>query len=215
MISASVSPMTTSGDSHLNELLRQIWERLHRWAKLELSNDLRRKMTSEDLVQDTVLSFLPTLRALDARTAEDLEAILRRVLRNRARDASDRFMAQKRRLDREVHVTTSTMNAFRDGNPEQTNPEKVAMTDEERELLRLAIMMCSASHREVLIAFLEEGGKFARIGHRLGIASDAARKRHSRALCRVQAITIRLRRRDLRGASDVAEEGDREPPDEE
>ncbi len=207
--------MTTSGDSHLNELLRQIWERLHRWAKLELSKHLRRKMTSEDLVQDTILSFLPTLRVLRVKAAEDLEAILHRILRNRARDASDRFIAQKRRLDREIHVTTSTMNAVGDGHPSRANPEKAAMVEEERELLRLAIMMCSESHREVMIAFLEEGNAFVKVGHRLGIVADAARKRHARALLKVRNITLRLRRRDFRGASAIADEDDREPPDEE
>jgi RNA polymerase sigma factor (sigma-70 family) len=194
----------------LNELCKRYLPRVHDWAQQELGKKLRRRIDSEDPVQDSFYTFISQLTALKPKNSDEFTALMRVILRRRISDAANHFMALKRRIDREMENPEALERAFGLLAYEGPTAEQDAMREEELGLLGAAILLLPEYLREVIDYMMTSARmpKEQEIAEKLGIDRSAARRRRAKALLKLVDFVNRARAGDILGALD-------ESPDEE
>lgn len=150
---------------------------VHRAAKASLGAELRSKLDSEDVVQDSVVEFLVNGPRLVPETPAQLFELLGRIVANTVRDKCNWFRAARREMAREQPMD-------RECDPQASSsagPVRQVMKGEDADRLRLALEMMRAADRRVLMLHLRERLTFPAIGQTLGISEEAARSTFRRA----------------------------------
>ncbi len=185
----------------LLELLAAHQERLRRIVRIRLGDELRRRLDTTDVVQETYRAALQSLDTLDLAREQDLLAWLARVAVNRIRDEHDRLHAQKRDVGREVALGSASGA----GDPaariadSATSPSEHAFRNELRELVDTGVHELPSEYREVILLRDYCGGSWEHVAGELGRESiHAAQQLHQRAWIKLRrALEPRLR--DLGG----------------
>ena len=173
------------------EALGQLYERcagrLLAIIRLRMGRDLRARVESRDILQNTLLKSFQRLEQFEGGDGASLLAWLARIAENEIRDQAD-FQHRQRR-DVAAGVSLDDTHA----------PQLVArvrsalsqvMLGEEAATLERALERLDPDHREVIVLRKLEELSFREIGARMGRSEDACRMLLARALT---ALTLAMR----------------------
>lgn len=169
-----------------NALFERCVPLLRRWARGRLPRFAREMEDTEDLVQDTVVNTLRSLRGFEQRHEGALQAYLRQAVLNRIRDLI-------RRAGR--HPVTADVDS--DAQVDQAaSPLDQAIGQEAVERYERALQRLRDDDREAIVARVELQMSYAQAAAALGKPSaDAARMAVARALIRLADEMSRERSR--------------------
>jgi RNA polymerase sigma-70 factor (ECF subfamily) len=158
-------------------------------ADRNLDPNLRGKISSSDVVQETFLEAQRDFGRFQGQVEEELLAWLTRVLLNNVANASRQYLATgKRALDREVSLTNDAAGQMAAELRQDTpTPSERLSAREQSAALSAAMKGLPEHHQQVLRLRYQEKLTFAQIGDLLGCSAEAARKHWARAVDRLQS----------------------------
>ena len=180
--------LAKNGDSSsLDQICRVYGPRVHWIMRLRMGKELRSKLESMDLVQDTLVQALGGLQGFTYKNEGDFVRWLSTIAENVIRGNLKRLHAVKRDIRREIpfdpYGVTSTSRLVADPGPvDATTPSVIISKKEEFIELERAIDQLKPEYREVIVLLKIEGLSCKEISERLGQSHDAVRKRVSRAI---------------------------------
>jgi RNA polymerase sigma-70 factor (ECF subfamily) len=176
------------------EAARVLFERyedvLRRRVRRRLPAVVRRRVGDSDVLQEAFLVAFRRLKEFEARDPDSLRKWLDRIVEHKVRDEIRRYLGTKKRSVRR-EVGLSAVSPVSEPKDQAPSPGSEAAAAEERVRVLREIDAMDAADREILRLVHAQGLAFREAGERLGIAPDAARMRHTRALAR---LTARLSR---------------------
>lgn len=156
-------------------------------AQSNLDDQLRAKLGSSDIVQETCMKANAAFNQFRGRTYPELLAWMRQTLVNDLVDVRRKYRAaQVRDVAREspLDAGTGTASPHNLVDPMLT-PSSAADMQEQIDALRSALNHLSDEYRQVIIWRNWDRLSFAEIGERLNRSEDAARKLWSRAVAKL------------------------------
>ena len=174
-------------ESALNQLCRVYGARVHWIIRLRMGTELRSKLESMDLVQDTLIHALGRLDDFTYKNEGDFVRWLSTIAENVIRGSLKRLHTNKRDIRREVplvkHRPTGTGRFAETPGPiDATTPSLIMSRKEDLVELERAIDQLKPEYREVIILTKIEGLSYKEISKRLDKSHDAVRKLVSRAI---------------------------------
>jgi RNA polymerase sigma-70 factor (ECF subfamily) len=168
-------------------------------VRRRLGRLLRREHDTEDIVQGMLLQALRASPRFLVSDRDKLRGLLVRMVENALRVQADRQLAQRRDIRREVQMQSGPDDSVLDLDPSAsaTDPARAAERSETRDWVRLALELLDHDDRTVVYMRDYEDLTFAEIGQRLGLAEDAVRMRHRRAMPKLADTLVKLKRGDL------------------
>ena len=181
----------------LNQLYMVYAERVRRIVRLRIGKELRPKLDSMDLVQDTLLSALGGLGDFTYKNEGDFLRWLSRIAQNALRDNLDKLHAAKRDIRREFRLDNyrpATGSGFvgTPGPIEATTPSVIMSKKEDLDKLEKAIDELKPEYREVIVLTKIEGLSYREIGKRLCKSPDAVRMLVPSAMAELTTVFMRL-----------------------
>ena len=182
--------------SALNHLYRVYGERVLWMVRFRMSKELRSKLESMDVVQDTLLQALRGLEGFTYKNEGDFVRWLSKIAENELRGSLRKLHADKRDIRKETpqqdDATTSRDDRARVFEPARnTTPSVILSKKEELDKLEKAIDKLKPEYREVIIWAKIDGLSYNEMGQRLGKSDEAVRKLVSRAMAE---LTIAFKR---------------------
>lgn len=159
-------------------------------VRAQLGRELRQKLESDDLVQDTIVEFLRYGPAMPPVDTEHFRALLVRIVSHQICDRSKWFQAARRRMDRERTLGSTTQATIPAAG---LDPAQVAERADLTTRLRLSLELLPERDRRVLVLRDWQGRSFAEVGQDLGVGEEAARGAWRRAVARLRALMADLR----------------------
>jgi RNA polymerase sigma-70 factor (ECF subfamily) len=155
--------------------------------RLRMNKEIRSKMESMDLAQDTLIHALQGLGNFTYKNEGDFIRWLSKIAQNTFLDNVDKLYADKRDIRKEVPFGSSgqTTGGRVFGIPvplETTTPSVIMSKREDLAKLEKAIDALKPEYREVIVLTKIEGLSYEEIGQRLGKSSEAVRKLVARAM---------------------------------
>ena len=171
----------------LSELCRLYGERVRRVVRLRMGAELRSRLDSMDVVQDTLIAAIRDLDAFTYHHEGDFLRWLAAVAENRIRDHVDHAHAAKRDVRREVRLPNwrGRDESRFDGAHTPvatTTPSMVLVRREEFDRLERAMDRLKPEHRQVLMLAKVDGLSHRQIALRLDRSQAAVAKLLSRAI---------------------------------
>lgn len=165
-----------AGDaSAVSRLFRRLLPELRRWAHGRLPGWARRRVDTDDLVQDSFLHLHRHLKSIEPRRRDVLAAYLRQSIRNRIRD-------EIRRAG-QVELSGVAVSDPADWAP---SPAEESERRAEEERYRQGLERLSQQDRELIVGRLEMGYSYQQLALATGRETpDAARVAVRRALLRL------------------------------
>ncbi|MHC4331877.1 MAG: sigma-70 family RNA polymerase sigma factor [Planctomycetota bacterium] len=186
--------LAKGGDSSaLDRLCRAYGERVRRIVRLRMGSELRSRLESMDVVQDTLMCALRDLGDFAYRDEGDFLRWLSRIVENRLRDNVDKLHADKRDIRKEVRLDNKERTAGNGfvgtaGPIDVTTPSVIVSRKEEMDKLEEAIDTLKPEYREVIVLKRLEGLSYKEIGKRLGKSPDAVGMLLSRAMVSLTGV---------------------------
>jgi len=173
------------------EALGQLYDRcagrLLAIIRLRMGRDLRARLESRDILQNTLLKSFQRLDQFEGADGPSLIAWLARIAENEIRDQADFQHRQRRDVAAGVSLDDT-------GAPPLAARVRSALSQaivsEETERLERALEALEPDHREVIILRKFEELSFREVAARMGRSEDACRMLLARALT---ALTLRMR----------------------
>ena len=163
--------------SALNRLFSRLQPMLRRWARGRLPRWARRRVDTEDLVQEAFVNLFRHLGRIEPRRRHALRAYLQESIRNRIRD-------EVRRAG-QVEVSPAATPDCHDAG---SSPLERAVTSENSRRYRLALARLDVGEQELIVGRIELGLSYEQLALATGRPSpDAARVAIRRALLRLAA----------------------------
>ncbi len=176
----------------LEDLLQRYQDRLRRIVRIRLSVDLRSRMESMDIVQETMSAAFQHIGDLQPRSTASIIQWLSRIAENRIRDAWRSHFAEKRDPRREVNIDALVSSGGGPGSGTGTPDERAALNELEK-LVDEAMTELNEDAREVILLRTYQGGSWDFVARQMGRpGADAARQLYRRA--RVQLARLVKRR---------------------
>jgi RNA polymerase sigma-70 factor (ECF subfamily) len=185
--------LAKEGDkSALNQLYRVYAERVRRMVRLRMSRELRSKLESMDLVQDTLIHALNGLDDFTYKSEGDFVRWLSKIAENELRGSLKKLHADKRDIRKEVrfdnHGQTTTGSSLGTPKPvETTTPSVIMSRKEDLDKLEKSLDQLKPEYKKVIILAKIDGLSYKEIGGKLGKSADAVGMLLSRAMI---ALTI-------------------------
>ncbi len=180
--------MVRGGDeSALNQLCKVYGPRVHWIIRLRMGKELRSKLESMDMVQDTLIHALSGLDDFTYKNEGDFVRWLSTIAENVLRGNLKKLHAGKRDIRREVPLdgygpTTGSRLVVNPGPIDATTPSVIMSRKEDLEKLEKAIDQLKPEYKEVIILTKIERLSYKEISERLGKSNVAVRKLISRAI---------------------------------
>ena len=180
--------MVRGGDeSALNQLCNVYGPRVHWIIRLRMGKELRSKLESMDIVQDTLIHALSGLDDFTYKNEGDFIRWLSTIAENVLRGNLKKLHAGKRDIRREVPLdgygpTTGSRLVVNRGPIDATTPSVIMSRKEDLARIEKAIDQLKPEYREVIILTKIERLTYKEISERLGKSNDAVRKLISRAI---------------------------------
>jgi RNA polymerase sigma-70 factor, ECF subfamily len=173
------------------EALGQLYERcagrLLAIIRLRMGRDLRARLESRDILQNTLLKSFQHLEQFEGGDGASLMAWLARIAENEIRDQAAFQHRQRRDVAAAISIDDSQAPELR---ARVRSALSQAIVSEEAERLERALESLDADHREVIVLRKFEDLSFRDIGVRMGRSEDACRMLLARALT---ALTMAMR----------------------
>ncbi|MBC8468442.1 MAG: sigma-70 family RNA polymerase sigma factor [Planctomycetes bacterium] len=180
--------LAKNGDkSALNQLYGIYAERVRWMVRFRMGKELRSKLESMDVVQDTLIHALNDLHDFTYKNEGDFVRWLSTIAENVLRGNLKKLHAYKRDIRREVPIggygpTTGSRFVGNLGPIEATTPSMVMSKKEDLIKLENAIDQLKPEHRRVIVLAKIDGLSYKEIGKKLGKSADAAGMLLSRAM---------------------------------
>ncbi len=165
-------------------------------ANQELSEELRPKVGSSDLVQESFIEAQRDFQQFHGTTAEEWMAWLRRILLNNLEDHARRYQQRaKRQVSREISLSSGDSHGdiAADLVAAADAPSAALGRREESQSLDQAVSRLSEPYQQVLRLRYWENLSLDEIGQAMGRSSEAVRKLWFRA---VRELTREMRTTD-------------------
>ena len=177
----------------LNQLYRAYSERVRWMVRLRMSKELRSKLESMDLVQDTLLHALSGLDNFTYKNEGDFVRWLSKIAENELRGSLKKLHADKRDIRREIRIGTygpvaGSQSVRIPGPIEATTPSIIMSKKEDLNKLEEAIDQLKPEYREVIVLAKIEGLSYKEMGERLGKSADAVGMLLSRAIVALTSV---------------------------
>jgi RNA polymerase sigma-70 factor (ECF subfamily) len=185
--------LAKEGDkSALNHLYRVYAERVRWMVRFRMSKELRSKLESMDVVQDTLIHALSGLDDFTYKTEGDFVRWLSKIAENELRGSLKKLHADKRDIRKEVRLDNYGATAAggfgrKPGPIEATTPSVIMSRKEDLDKLEKAIDALKTEYREVIVLTKIDGLSYEEIGVRLDKSSDAVRMLATRAMAALAA----------------------------
>lgn len=171
----------------LNELYNRYVTRVLATVRARLGAELRQKVESWDIVQETMMASLKNVSAFDQPSEGAFMKWLNQIVENRIRDQIDHFHAAKRDLRKESPLANPRSS---DSSSPLDIPEKSGLPspshffelNEDLARLEKALDQLPQATRELIVAVKIEGQTYQEIGDALGKSPDAVRMQFNRAM---------------------------------
>ena len=171
----------------LNQLYSIYAERVRWMVRLRMGAELRSKLESMDMVQDTLIHALSDLDDFTYKSEGDFIRWLSTIAENVLRGNLKKLHTNKRDIRREVPLNNYGPNTTRrvvenPGPIAATTPSVIMSKKEDLCNLEKAIDQLKPKYREVIILAKIDGLSYKDIGKRLGKSEDAVGMLLSRAM---------------------------------
>ena len=180
--------LAIGGDrSAMDQLCGVYGERIRRIIRLRMGAELRSKLESMDLVNESLLCALKDLRQFTYKNEGDFLRWLAKIAENRIRDNLDKLHAGKRDIRKESPLDDQTSGITDDRNRVvqpaiSTTPSAILSRKEELDKLEKAIDRLRPEHRQIILLAKIEGLSYKEIADRLGKSVDSVGYLLSRAM---------------------------------
>ncbi len=177
----------------LGKLVSLYRQYLHSLADTQMHRQLRRRVSTSDIVQETLIKAVCHFEQFRGHTEQELVAWLRKILINSIRSSIDREMATQRRdLRREVSIhemadaaDDSCGSLNRDLLSDMPSPTEVVERKEQISCIEDQLALLPEAYRQVIVWRNLEGIEFEEIAKRMGRSVNAVRVLWARALRRL------------------------------
>jgi RNA polymerase sigma-70 factor (ECF subfamily) len=157
-------------------------------ANHELDSYFSPKLGASDLVQDAMLSAQRCMGGFEGQSRDELLAWIRGILINDIKETRQRFRTAKRDLTREQPLSDRSTGKHANQIPAgEATPATDAIAREEADRLKNVLEILSPEERKIIDLRNWQRLSFAEIGEQTGCSAEAARKRWSRAIIRLQS----------------------------
>jgi len=180
--------LAKDGDkSALNRLYTVYAERVRWMVRFRMGTELRSKLESMDLVQETLIHALKRLDDFTYKDEGDFVRWISKIAENEVRGNLRRLHAGKRDIRKEVRFdedgpTTGPGFVESPGFIRTTTPSVIMSRKDEMVKLEKAMDELKPQYREVIVLTKIEGLSYKEISEKLGKSNDAIRKLVSRAM---------------------------------
>ena len=174
-------------ESALDQFCRVYAERVRWMVRLRIGKELRGKLDSIDVVQDTLIHALGGIADFTYENEGDFVRWLSRIVENTLRDNWERFHAEKRDIRKEVLLNNGGWRSdsrpfVRQGPIATTTPSVIMSKKEDLARLEKAIDALKPEYKEVIVLSRIEGLSYEEIADRVDKSGEAVRKLVSRAM---------------------------------
>lgn len=186
--SAELLQRAIAGDSDAVEgLIREHEPRLLAFVRSRVGPALRARESVRDLLQEVLLEIVRGLPEFEYKSEPQFRAWLYTVAERRVHDRARYHRRGKRNVERDrgLEDTTVGQELLRKGYSTVSTPLRKLQRKEDVRRLEDAFAALEEGEREVLSLAYFCGMSLAEIGEALGITSEAARKRKTRAQARL------------------------------
>jgi RNA polymerase sigma-70 factor (ECF subfamily) len=190
--------LAQEGDqSALNHLYRVYAERILWMVRFRMSKELRSKLESMDIVQDTLVHALGGLGGFTYKNEGDFVRWLSMIVENELRGSLRNLHAAKRDIRKVVRFdddgpTTEGRYAGMPTPVDATTPSVIISKRDDLARLEKAIDELKPEYREVIVLAKINGLSYNEMGQRLGKSDDAVRKLVSRAMAELTVVFKRI-----------------------
>ena len=177
----------------LNQLCSVYAERVRWMVRFRMTKELRSKLESMDLVQDTLIHALGGLEGFTYKNEGDFVRWLSKIAENELRGSVKKLHADRRDIRKEVQLgthgpTTGSRAVGAPGPIEPTTPSVILSKKEDLSKLEQAIDQLRPEYREVIVWAKIDGLSYKEMGERLGKSTDAVGMLLSRAMVALTGV---------------------------
>lgn len=193
--------LAKAGDkSALNQLYNIYAERVRWMVRFRMGGELRTKLESMDLVQDTLIHAFNGLGGFTYKNEGDFVRWLSKIAENELRGNLKKLHAEKRDIRKEIRLDNygPTTIAGLAGNPtsnKAATPSVIMSRKEELDKLARVMESLKSEYREVIVLTKIEGLSYKEIAAKLDKTTESVRKLLSRAMAE---LTVAFREFDDR-----------------
>ena len=190
--------LAKDGDpSALNHLYRVYAERVRWMVRFRMNKELRSKLESMDIVQDTLIHALGGLEGFTYKNEGDFVRWLSKIAENELRGNLRKLHTDKRDIRKDVRLddnrpTTEGGYAGIHAPVDATTPSVILSKRDELARLEKAIDELKPEYRQVIILTKIDGLSYNEMGRRLGKSDEAVRKLVSRAMAELTVAFKRI-----------------------
>jgi RNA polymerase sigma-70 factor (ECF subfamily) len=182
----------TGDKSAINQLYSIYAERVRWMVRFRMGKELRSKLESMDIVQDTLINAFNGIDGFSYKNEGDFVRWLSKIAENELRGNLKKLHADKRDIRKEVRPDNnrpaSEGGYVRAHEPIQaTTPSMILSKKEDLDKLEKAIDELNPEYREVIVLTKIEGLSYRDIGQKLGKSKDAVRMLATRAMVALAA----------------------------
>ena len=177
----------------LNQLYSVYAERVRWMVRFRMSKELRSKLESMDLVQDTLIHALGGLNDFTYKNEGDFVRWLSKIAENELRGSLKKLHADRRDIRKEVRLdkpgaTTGNKAVGALGPIEPTTPSMILSKKEDLSKLEQAVDQLKPEYREVIVWAKIDGLSYKEIGEKLDKSVDAVGMLLSRAMVALTGV---------------------------
>lgn len=188
-----VAGAKSGNQSAIEQLYRTYSERILQIVRHRMGSELRSRMESMDIVQDTLFSVLKDLDDFTYKNEGDFMRWVSTITENRIRDNIDKLHAMKRDIGRETPRDSSRQSTDDSGRAlfeprDSATPSMNMSRSEECDRLHQAIESLKPEYREVIMLTRMDGLSYKETAEKLGKSPEAIRMLLSRALTSLSAL---------------------------
>jgi RNA polymerase sigma-70 factor (ECF subfamily) len=188
--------LAQEGDPSAHSQLCHVYaERVQWMVRFRMGRELRSKLESMDLVQNTLVRVLNGIKGFSYENEGDFVRWLSKIVENEVRANLKHLHAHKRDIRKEHRLDQRASDSAQDfaqmpGPVALTTPSIMMSRKEDLSRLEQAIEMLKPEYREAILLAKIEGLSYEEIGNRLGKSTDAVRMLATRAMA---ALTTAFR----------------------
>ncbi len=187
-----------SGESRvLDELIARHRGWLWSYVSRQMGEHLRALESSEDVVQDVLRALIERGPAFIPQDDSQFRRLVATMVLNRLRDRNDFVRAARRDRNREVGGAEGQVSRIGIAAPSVDAPSRVAMRDEEVNLLGLALELMPSDDAHIIRRRRWDEAEFEEIAGELEMTAAAVQRRHLRALTKLGGLIRMLEAGDL------------------
>jgi RNA polymerase sigma-70 factor (ECF subfamily) len=192
--------LAKEGDkSALNQLYNVYSERVRWMVRFRMGGELRSRLESMDLVQDTLIHAFNGLGGFTYKNEGDFVRWLSKIAENELRGNIKKLHAEKRDIRKEIRLdnygpTTIAGLAGNAASNKASTPSVIMSRKEELDKLARVMDSLKSEYRDVIVLTKIEGLSYKEIAAKLDKSSEAVRKLLSRAMAE---LTVAFRGPDV------------------